>query len=151
MPRKKPKAPPPADLVPLTLSSSGFPAITIYVRGADVRTFARVMADRHKTAQAEALARRSSTRRPSEDRFQRGLLLLAWIGAPQIGKGKLTLELVNDVKKHCPDWPEVVAYHQSSEPEPRRRERRRQALKALVDDTRRAIQEGRLPPGWRLA
>jgi hypothetical protein len=77
----------------------------------------------------------------SEERFEQGLLLLRWIA--RFGGGKLTKELVSDIKNNCKDWPCVRDFldHQS-------REKLRNALRSLANDTRLALRDGRLPPGW---
>jgi hypothetical protein len=84
-----------------------------------------------------------SKRRPSTARFTRGLMLLAWMNHDR--KGKLTKDLVNEIKNHCQDWPEVRDYKKHKS-----REKLRNALRNLAEDTRRALRDGRLPAGWRV-
>jgi hypothetical protein len=103
-----------------------------------------VAAANRAIAAAERRAASTSKRRPGAARFERGLVLMNWID--RLHRGKLTKDLVNEVKRHCKHWPEVRAYqkHQS-------REKLRNALRNLADDTRRALRDERLPTNWRVS
>jgi hypothetical protein len=90
---------------------------------------------------AMSALQRKATRPPSEERFKQGLLLLAWID--HYGNGKLTKELVNEIKENCKDWPCVRDYQKHKS-----RERLRNALRNLAEDIRGALRDGRLPAGW---
>jgi hypothetical protein len=104
-----------------------------------VRDF--VAAANRAIAAAERRAASASKRRPCTERFERGLVLVNWID--RLHQGKLTKDLVNEIKRHCKHWPEVRAYqkHQS-------REKLRNALRDLAEDIRKAIRDGRLPLNW---
>jgi hypothetical protein len=87
---------------------------------------------------------RRAARRPSTARFERGLMLLSWIGG-QHG-GKLTKELVKEIKHHCKHWPEVQKAQKAHDH--RIQEPLRNALRNLAQDTRQALRNRRLPADW---
>jgi hypothetical protein len=124
----------------LTLGLPG-KAVTVFARRGEEGKLLELVTDVNRMCmQAE---NRQPKRAPSTERFENGLLLLKWIEYD--GKGKLTKELVTEIKKGCKDWPCVRAYQKH-----RRHEQLRNALRNLADDTRRALREGRLPAGWRV-
>jgi hypothetical protein len=103
-----------------------------------------VAAANRAIAATERRAASTSKRRPSTARFERGLVLVNWID--RLHGGKLTKDLVNEIKRHCKHWHEVRAYQTHGS-----REKLRNALRNLADDTRRALRDGRLPTNWRVS
>jgi hypothetical protein len=149
MAKKKPKAAsasPQAELVPIMISFPGGELIELLIPASAEEAFHQlhVAYNRHITRLLHQEASRRTTRRPSTARFQMGLLLLLWI--KHEGAGKLTKELVTQIKHGCKDWPCVRAYQKH-----RSIEKLRNALRDLAEDTRRAWHDGRLPEGWGFA
>jgi hypothetical protein len=145
---KKPaaaSASPQTEPVPWMISCPGGERTELLIPASAVGAFLQAAAVSNRaiaTLQRHEASRRT-TRRPSIARFERGLLLLAWIDSPHIGAGKLTKELVTDIKDHCKDWPCVRDYQKHGS-----REKLRNALRNLAEDTRRALRDRRLPAGW---
>ncbi len=145
MPKKKPIAPKALpELVPVVLTRPG-ERMELTVRPEQITQLVQVVAACNRAIEAaeRQAASAQPKRKPSIARFTRGLLLLVWMDHD--GKGKLTKNLVNEIKNHCQDWPEVRDYkkHQS-------REKLRNALRNLAEDTRRALRDSRLPSDWRV-
>jgi hypothetical protein len=138
--------PAPLELVPFVVSTPGPVMRTVYVRRGDELLLRDIILDALAQGRAEGraeLAASSQRKRAiTSERFERGLILVAWIDG--IHGGALTKELVREIKNNCHDWPCVRAYR-----EHKSLEKLRNALRALADDTRNAIRERRLPPGWR--
>ena len=143
MPTKKRTAPEALpELVPVILTRPG-ERTWLLVHPEQVPQLVQVDAacNRAIAAAERQAASAQAKRRPSTARFTRGLMLLAWMNHDR--KGKLTKDLVNEIKNHCQDWPEVRDYKKHKS-----REKLRNALRNLAEDTRRALRDGRLPAGW---
>jgi hypothetical protein len=117
----------------------------VYVRNGDVLALCDLLLDARAQGRAEARAELGTSwqrkRSLDTERFKRGLLLVKWID--YFGKGKLTKNLLTEIRKGCKDWPEVRAYQEDKRPE-----KLRSALRALAEDTRQALRDRRLPAGW---
>jgi hypothetical protein len=140
--RTKPTAKKQLGLVPVELTWQG--QRTVLQASPDgVRLLSEIFAAAGRDAARleEQAASRQPTRAISAERFERGLQLLVWI--EHLGRGKLTKELVTEIKDGCPDWPCVQDYRMH-----RSREKLRNALRDLADDTRRAVRDRRLPANW---
>ena len=55
-------------------------------------------------------------------------------------------ELVTEINRGCKDWPCVQDYQKHGS-----REKLRNALRNLAEDTRRALRDGRLPANWSVS
>jgi hypothetical protein len=130
----------------MMISFPGGERMELLIPASAVEAFLQVGAacSRHIAALQRQEASRRTTRRPSAARFKMGLLLLLWI--KHEGAGKLTKELVTQIKHNCQDWACVRAYQKH-----RSNEKLRNALRNLAEDTRRAWRDGRLPAGWRVS
>jgi hypothetical protein len=143
MPKKKPNAPKSLPKqVPVELNLRGERTV-LFVNPELVTQLTEVFAvcDRVVAAAERKAASGQPKRAISTERFAQGLLLLQWID--HFGKGTLTKELVSEIKNGCKDWPCVRDYKNH-----RSREKLRNALRNLADDTRRALRERRLPTDW---
>jgi hypothetical protein len=135
-----------AGLIPLVISYPGGERLELSIPASEQENYLLVAAANNQAMDRllrQQAASGRPTRRPSTARFRRGLVLLTWIDSPLFGRGKLTKELVTEIKDGCKDWPEVIAYIKHNS-----REKLRNSLRSLAEDTRRALREERLPAGW---